>query len=109
MTVTQTGTTVTGTIAGVSIDFGGITSVFSGTVTGSTSGAEVNLTMNNVVTARAGSDTLICRGTDRLVGSQSGNTISGTFSPGSTYTCDGGISLPLPSFGPGGLIVLTRQ
>jgi len=109
MTLTQNGATVSGTLAPLSVDLGGITSVFSGTVTGSTSGANVNLSLLNVITARAGTETLVCRGTDTWAGTQSGNTLTGTFTPSpSGYLCDGGIPLPVPAFR-GGPMVFTKQ
>ncbi|MDP2389737.1 MAG: hypothetical protein Q8N52_05360 [Acidobacteriota bacterium] len=108
MTLTQNGTTVSGTLATISVNLGGITSAVTGTVTGSTSGANVSLSFLNVITARAGTETLVCRGTDTWAGTQSGNTLTGTFTPSpSGYLCDGGIPLPVPTF-PSGPMVFTR-
>lgn len=109
MTLTQDGTTVTGTLAQFSVEFGGITSVFSGAVTGSTSGANVSLSFLDTITARAGTEVLVCRGTDTFTGTQSGNTLSGTYTPSpSGYLCDGGIPLPVPTL-PSGPIIFIRQ
>ena len=108
MTLTQTGTTISGTLAPLSVDFGGITSVFAGTIIGVTAGPNVNLTFQNTITVRAGSDSLICRGVDTWTGTQTGNTLTGTLMVATTaYTCDGGIPLPLPPL-PNGPVVFTR-
>jgi len=98
MTLTQGGTAVTGTQLPQTIDLGGgLVALFSGTITGSTSGANVNLTFQNTMTVRGFGDALTCRGVDSFTGQLSGSTLTGTFSSGTTpYVCDGGIPLPTP-------------
>lgn len=108
MTLTQNGPAVTGSLVPTTVELGGLVSVFSGTVTGIVTGTTVNMTFQNMVTVRAGTDTLVCRGVDSWVGQISGNTLNGTFTPGTTpYICDGGIPLPFPQTG--GTMIFTRQ
>lgn len=96
MTLTQNGTTVTGTQPTTMIEVFGVGSTIIGTVTGTVSGTSVNLTFQVTLTARGFGDTLVCRGTDTFSGQISGNTLTGTFAYGATpYLCDGGIPFPL--------------
>ena len=109
MTLTQNGTSVSGTQLPLTIDLGsGMTAVFTGVISGNVAGANVNLAFQNTVVVRGFGDTLNCRGTDSFAGQISGNTLNGTFSPGSTpYICDGGIPLPTPRVS--GPMIFTRQ
>lgn len=98
MTLALNGTTVTGTNLPQTIDLGGgLIALFSGTITGSASGAGVTLSFQNTMTVRGFGDALTCRGGDTFTGQLSGNTLGGTLSSGTTpYICDGGIPLPTP-------------
>jgi hypothetical protein len=109
MTLALNGTNVTGTHLPQTIDLGGgLIGLFSGTITGSASGANVNLTFQNTMTVRGFGDALTCRGGDSFAGQLSGNTLNGTFSSGTTpYMCDGGIPLPTPQIS--GPMTYTKQ
>lgn len=83
---------------GATIDLGGgLIALYSGTISGSASGASVSLSFQNTMTVRGFGDALTCRGGDTFTGQLSGSTLSGTFSSGTTpYLCDGGIPPPTP-------------
>ena len=99
MTLTQNGSNVTGNAMPVTVDIAGIVSTTSSTITGTVTGANVSLTFNVTVDARAGSDRLTCRGTDTFTGTIAGNSMTGTLRTQVTpYLCDGGIPLPVPQF-----------
>jgi len=88
--------------------FGGVVSVFGGTIGGSASGVIVNLAFQNTVTGRAGTDTVMCKGADSFSGQITGDTLSGTLISSTTrYICAGGLSLPSPQLS--GPMVFMRQ
>lgn len=107
MTLTQDGTTISGSAGPITVDSGGVVSVFAGTVTGTTSGAGVSLRFQNMVMARTGGGMLTCRGADSFSGAQSGDTLDGTLISSTTpYVCDRGAPMPAPQIS--GPITLTR-
>ena len=97
MTITQAGATISGTQLPITMDLGGITAVITGTVTGTVSGANVTLSLQDIVTVRRPGDTMTCRGADSFTGQVSGDTLSGVFISSTTrYVCDRGIPVPTP-------------
>jgi hypothetical protein len=108
MTLTQAGNSILGTLVPVTVDFGGIVSVFTGNITGSAAGANITLAFQNTVTGKAGTEALICKGADSFSGQLDGNALSGTFISGTTpYVCAGGMPLPSPQVS--GPMIFMRQ
>jgi hypothetical protein len=108
MTLTQDGSAVSGTSGPVTLDLGGAVSVTVGIVTGTTSGANLNLRLQNTVTVQLGNDSVICRGADSFSGQQSGDTINGMLISTTTpYACDRSVPYPLPQLS--APMTLTRE
>jgi hypothetical protein len=97
MTLMQDGSAVSGTTGPVINDLGGVVSVTVGIVTGTTSGASLDLRLQNTVTVQSGNNTVICRGADSFSGQQSGDTINGMLISTTTpYACERSAAYPLP-------------
>lgn len=109
ISLTQNGSSLTGAQAPYMLDVFGGMAIFSGSVAGSASGANVTMTLQISVTVRAFGDSLTCRGADSFAGQVSGNTMTGTYTPNSSpYVCEGGVPLSLPPL-LSGTRVYTRQ
>lgn len=108
MAISQAGTTVTGIQLPAAIEVGGMTTVTTGTVTGSVSGGAVSLRLDETVTVTRRGETVICRGADSFAGQVSGDVLAGILISGTTrYVCEGGISLPTPQIS--GPMIFTRR
>lgn len=108
MTISQAGTTVTGVQLPAAIEVGGMTTVTTGTVTGSVSGDAVSLRLHDTVTVTRRGETVICRGVDSFTGQVSGDLLNGILISGTTrYVCEGGMSLPTPQIS--GPMTFTRR
>lgn len=107
-TISQSGRTITGVQLPATIEVGGMSTVTTGIVTGSVSGDEVSLRLQDTVTVRWRGETVICRGADSFTGQVSGDLLTGILISGTTrYVCDGGMSLPTPQIS--GPITFTRR
>lgn len=108
MTISQTGTSVTGIHLPSTIELGSTTAVTTGTVTGIVSGNSVALQFHETVTVLSRGETVNCRGGDSFTGQVSSDLLTGVLISGTTrYICERGRSLPTPQIS--GPMIFTRQ
>ena len=108
MSIAQAGTAITGIQLPATMELGSMSAITIGTVTGTVSGDNVSLWLQETVTVNRRGDTLICRGADSFTGQVSGDLLTGILISGTTrYVCEGGIALPTPQIS--GPMIFTRR